>query len=253
MNFGAYVRSIEKLYQDALSVQLPALPKLSASLADQPKKILILAPHPDDECLMSGFAIRAKEEYGAWVGVQPFSFGSDLKRRADRAAELKQALLHLKFDLVDSRTSGDDELTELDILSALDWAKPDLVILPHVRDGHPTHIRCSQLGVLAVKAYVSRTQSSVHVLYSEFWQSMDAPTMVVPLSADHVIQMGEALMCHAGEVSRNPYHLTMPAFLMDQIRRGSEMASTSGSQAAFGKPKIAATFGQIYGHQKFGP
>jgi hypothetical protein len=36
---------------------------------------------------------------------------------------------------------------------------------------------------------------------------------------------------HAGEVARNPYHLTLPAWMMDNVRRGSELVSGPGAAA----------------------
>ena len=47
-------------------------------------------------------------------------------------------------------------------------------------------------------------------------------------------------MEHKGEVSRNPYHLRLPAWYMDQVRRGSERVLGAGTEAA------TAVFGQLY-------
>ena len=37
---------------------------------------------------------------------------------------------------------------------------------------------------------------------------------------------------HVGEVSRNPYHLRLPGWLSDNVRRGSEILAGAGSTAA---------------------
>lgn len=37
---------------------------------------------------------------------------------------------------------------------------------------------------------------------------------------------------HAGEVKRNPYHLRLPAWMMDNVRRGSEVIAGPGSEAS---------------------
>ena len=40
-----------------------------------------------------------------------------------------------------------------------------------------------------------------------------------------------ALALHAGEVRRNPYHLRLPAWMMDNVRRGGEVAGGQGGAA----------------------
>jgi hypothetical protein len=45
------------------------------------------------------------------------------------------------------------------------------------------------------------------------------------------------LTCHRGEIERNPYHLRLPAWMMDNVRRGSEIIQnkeTSTPDFAFG-------------------
>jgi N-acetylglucosamine malate deacetylase 1 len=39
-----------------------------------------------------------------------------------------------------------------------------------------------------------------------------------------------ALACHVGEVARNPYHLRLPAWLADSVRRGGELVQGAGSE-----------------------
>ena len=41
-----------------------------------------------------------------------------------------------------------------------------------------------------------------------------------------------ALCCHAGEVARNPYHQRFPAYMSDNVRRGSERVGGAGAQGA---------------------
>ena len=38
-----------------------------------------------------------------------------------------------------------------------------------------------------------------------------------------------ALACHFGEVARNPYHLRLPAWFADSVRRGGELVLGAGS------------------------
>ena len=50
----------------------------------------------------------------------------------------------------------------------------------------------------------------------------------------------EALTRHVGEVARNPYHLRLPAWMMDNVRRGSEVIAGKGTSS----PMIP--FGVLY-------
>ena len=43
--------------------------------------------------------------------------------------------------------------------------------------------------------------------------------------------MMAATTFHVGEVQRNPYHLLLPAWLMDNVRRGAEVAGGQGGTA----------------------
>jgi hypothetical protein len=54
---------------------------------------------------------------------------------------------------------------------------------------------------------------------------------MVELNSDDVADMIAATTFHVGEVQRNPYHLSLPAWLMDNVRRGAEVAGGQGGAA----------------------
>jgi LmbE family N-acetylglucosaminyl deacetylase len=248
MDFAQYVESFQNLYLTAKNGSEPVLAPLSSFTGIKPRKLIILAPHPDDECLMGSLALRMKEEFQTEVAVIPFTYGSKVERRAERKQELENALAILGFTLLDPRAEGvSDELRESDVVKAFQDYGPDAVIAPHALDGHPAHQRASSIATVAVKKYAHSSKKRVHVFYSEFWQSMEKPNFILPISKTHLATLGRALMAHVGEVSRNPYHLTLPAWAMDQIRRGSEMKEEpKGKKPAAGTEVIDAVFGQIY-------
>jgi N-acetylglucosamine malate deacetylase 1 len=66
---------------------------------------------------------------------------------------------------------------------------------------------------------------------TEFWGAMDDPNLMVESSVRDVSDLITALSFHAGEVRRNPYHLRMPAWLMDNVRRGGELVGGQGAAA----------------------
>lgn len=241
MSFDTYVRGIEDLFWKNGGGAHGSLKPLKDLIPDVPKSILILAPHPDDECLMAGVALRAIKEFGSKVTVVPFSYGSKTDRQFARKGELLLACKALGFDFFDPRGPDQKELTPVELDQTFNQVRPSAMILPHAQDGHPAHIRASLMGKDCATQFKSRTQQPFTLFYSEFWQSMEAPNLSVPLDTDTVIQMGEALLKHQGEITRNPYHLFLPAYLMDQQRRGSEMSTQAGAT-----PKIESPFAQIY-------
>ncbi|MBV9490836.1 MAG: PIG-L family deacetylase, partial [Verrucomicrobia bacterium] len=55
-----------------------------------------------------------------------------------------------------------------------------------------------------------------------------------------VADLVAALALHAGEVARNPYHLRLPAWMIDNVRRGAELVGGQGGAA----PRF--TFATLY-------
>ena len=82
---------------------------------------------------------------------------------------------------------------------------------------------------------------------------MHHPNLLVPLTSAHLTRMGEALLKHVGEVSRNPYHLTLPAWSMDQLRRGSEMLESLSGKTLAGAKVKEGVFAQIYRIETINP
>ena len=60
---------------------------------------LLLAPHPDDECITGALALRLQRQAGLKVVAVPVTLGSLQARRAGRLAEARAACAFLGFDL----------------------------------------------------------------------------------------------------------------------------------------------------------
>jgi len=54
---------------------------------------------------------------------------------------------------------------------------------------------------------------------------------MVEMSGEDLADMMAATSFHVGEVARNPYHLLLPAWMMDNVRRGGEVAGGQGGAA----------------------
>ena len=70
-----------------------------------------------------------------------------------------------------------------------------------------------------------------HVVETEFWGAMATPNLMVESSVDDLADMMTALSFHVGEVQRNPYHLLVPAWMQDNVRRGGELVGGQGGAA----------------------
>jgi hypothetical protein len=66
---------------------------------------------------------------------------------------------------------------------------------------------------------------------TEFWGAMASPNLMVESSEQDLTDLLSALSFHVGEVRRNPYHVRLPAWLIDNVRRGAELVGGQGGAA----------------------
>ena len=69
------------------------------------------------------------------------------------------------------------------------------------------------------------------LIETEYWGQMPAPNLLVESSADQVADLLGALSHHKGELQRNPFHLRMPGWMQDNVRRGAEVVGGQGNAA----------------------
>ena len=74
---------------------------------------------------------------------------------------------------------------------------------------------------------------------------MTAPNLMVESTVEDVADLVAATSFHAGEVQRNPYHLRLPAWMQDNVRRGSEIVGGQGGTAP------SFTFATLYGVRRW--
>ena len=60
---------------------------------------------------------------------------------------------------------------------------------------------------------------------------MVEPNLMVESSPADVADLVAAVSFHRGEVARNPYHLSLPIWMADNVRRGSERVGGQGGSA----------------------
>ena len=204
-------------------------------------KVLIFAPHPDDEVIIGGLPLRLLRELQMNVINVAVTLGSRADRQAERWQELKECCGYIGFGLVGTGERGLEGLNpkakENDpggwaasvavIAGILAEQEPAIVFFPHDDDWNQTHLGVHHLLVEALGA------SGVKCLTveTEFWGAMDTPNLMVESSAGDVADLVAALSLHVGEVARNAYHLRLPAWMIDNVRRGAELVGGQGGAA----------------------
>ena len=195
------------------------------------KTALLLAPHPDDECLMGLLPLRLQEECGFDVRVVPFSLGSRVERRKARAAELRAACRELGFRVTGAVEPSADRMGMKELAGILARWRPSVFFLAHAKDGHATHRAAHAAGVAAMDA----AGGTFQVVETEYWHPLERPNLMVAATRNHLNRLRRALECHRGEVARNDYAARLPAWMIDNVRRGAELVGGAGAAA----PEIA--------------
>lgn len=218
-------------------------PAQRPKLAPDARTALFFAPHPDDECISGGIALRLLREAGMKVVNVAVTLGSKKERQAGRFQELQSACQYLGFELVSTGPNGLQRINpksrEQDpvhwkscvhvIQGIIERYRPGVMIFPHDRDWNVTHIGTHYLVMDALQQM--SPDFECYIVETEFWGAMTDPNLMVEFKADEVADMMAATTFHVGEVQRNPYHLSLPAWLIDNVRRGAEVAGGQGGAA----------------------
>lgn len=211
-NYLPYLKASLQAYCSETGLELMATPLVAKNLG---LKVLMVSPHPDDETINGALALRLKQNYGCEVFNFPFGFGSNPNRKAERKQELIEATKLLNFT----------NLFDQDLETVVSDLKPHLIIFPHADDGHLTH---SQTHMAVINA-LQKIHYTGLVALTEFWFPNRSANLLLEVSVEECALLMEALSAHFGEIKRNPYHLRLPFWMLDNTRRGSELIM--GAQA----------------------
>ena len=249
--FRTFVSEQARLFESGKRLPVGRPRKISRRpqpAADAPE-VLIFSPHPDDECIVGGLALRLLRE-ARWNVINiTVTLGSNPERRPARLRELKDACDFLGFDLASANRVDIHPETRRtrrafwrkavrNTARNLALARPEAIFIPHAGDAHPTHAGTHLLVMDALKTLPANFRC--HVVETEFWAPLAEPNLMVESTVADAADLVAALACHAGEVRRNPYHARLPAWLMDNVRRGAELVAGPGG----GAPDF--TFGTLY-------
>lgn len=195
------------------------------------ERVMVIAPHPDDETLAAGGLLQHARQYGAAIRVVFITDGENnpwpqraLEHRwrlapADRVRwgmrrrnEALQALVTLGLPAACATFLGypDQGITSLLLsrtegLSAqlasliADWY-PSLLVVPSVRDAHPDHSATALLTQRAVERVETRCPSLTQLSYVIHGQFRSPTDIQLSLSAEQQASKRRAIRNHASQM-----------------------------------------------------
>jgi LmbE family N-acetylglucosaminyl deacetylase len=174
-------------------------------------KVLVLAPHPDDETIGPGATLSMHAAGGDDIHVVFVSAGTagdptgaldPEEYAATRQAEARAAadvlgIAHLEFwGLPDGTKVNENDVAMLlpRVIDAIERVKPDVLYAPHEADQHSDH---HAVCVIARRA-LAAVKKPPHAFGYEVWTASTA-AFVVDVSAAYERKM-EALACYASQL-----------------------------------------------------
>lgn len=238
-----YVKSLSTAFDEAVGYELGGIePCAPVKVAADAPKVMIFSPHPDDECLIGGLALRLLRE-SKWQAINvPVTLGSNKDRKLPRLEELTgamnylgieiQKLTELGFDRINPAGRENDKKNWAEavviVADKLLEQKPELIVFPHEKDWNSSHIGVYYL-ITEALATLSK-DFTCRVLLTQFWGEIYNPNVMVEISDEDLADLVAATTFHAKEVERNPYHLCLPAMMLDAVRRGGEVVGGQGGE-----------------------
>lgn len=243
--YESYVHTLADLILDARRAPLGGFPDYPrpAPKPDAPVA-LIFSPHPDDEVIIGGWALRLLRQAHWRVINVAVTQGSSKARQQPRWEELTRCCRCIGFDLqatkpnglegVNARTRANEpaqwrEMVQI-VAGILSARRPRAIFFPHETDWNSTHVGTHHL-VADALATLPAGGFRCAAIETEFWGQMPEPNVLVESPPADLAALITALTWHVGEVERNPYHLTLPAWMMDNVRRGGEWIGGQGKAA----------------------
>ncbi len=244
--YTKFIADYERLIKDAKKLPLGGLPPAPRpDLAFDAPRVLIFSPHPDDECIIGGLALRLMREVRMIVLNVAVTLGTNKARQSGRLAELEDACRYLGFGLVATGAAGLEKITpKTREQEPAHWAacvnviadilannQPKVILFPHEQDWNSAHIGTHHLVMDALRKMP--IEFECYLVETEYWAPMSTPNLMAEISAADLGDLISALTFHVGEVKRNPYHVSVPAWMHDNVRRAEIVGGQGGAAPDF--------------------
>jgi LmbE family N-acetylglucosaminyl deacetylase len=242
--YNNFVQEYARLLVQGRRAQMGGFaPAAPPSLSEDAPKVLIFSPHPDDECIIAALPLRLLRQAKMRVINVAVTQGSKKQRQMERLAELQKACEFMGYELIQTKPNGLEKVSpktrESDpaywremvqiISDILKRTSPRVIFFPHERDWNSSHIGTHWLVVDALRSL--GPAFTCYTAETEFWGQNSSPNLMVQSSEEDVADMVAGTSFHVGEVTRNPFHLFLPAWMQDNVRRGSELVGGQGEAA----------------------
>ena len=238
-----YAQSVQSLLKKGENLPYGNFPAPSRKALDKNAPVaLILSPHPDDECIIGGLPLRLLKEGGLRIVNVAITQGSNPARKQERLQELQGACGWIGFELEQTGPDGLERIRpETPLEDPFHWSdavstlskifqkyNPATIFLPHAKDWNQTHLGTH---LLALDALERANDLCPILIETEYWGQMPEPNLMVENTIEEVAELLGALSHHQGELERNPFHLRLPAWMQDNVRRGAEVVGGQGGSA----------------------
>ena len=172
-------------------------------------KVLVVSPHPDDEAIGCGGAIRAHVELGDEVHVLHLTSGELGVPGGEATSEVREAEAEAASQILGTSSvtfwrepDGNLRVTELSVRRLRDFLiemKPDRIYVTHFADAHTDHAAAAQLVLGAVKL-----APGAQVLMYEVWTPLQRYDVVVDI-ARIISYKRSAIRAHESQDRRNSF------------------------------------------------
>src|ERR1051325_1404525 len=142
--YQTLVSNYARLNQEAKTLPLGTLPPLPRPTV-QPgaPKVLVFSPHPDDEVIIGGLALRLLREAHWNVTNVAVTQGSNKERQAPRLEELRNCCQFIGFNLIQTAPSGLEKVNpKAREQEPVSWAKSVKVIAEILAQAQPAVVFC---------------------------------------------------------------------------------------------------------------
>lgn len=241
----AFIQGLEQLTEGAQALPLGGFPALDPTIETDAHApvTMVFAPHPDDECIVGALPLKLHRAMGHRILAVAVTQGSQPDRQAARLDEMRGACAFLGFELVTTKENGLTGIHPLHRMQdPITWSAsveivanllrehhPSTLFMPHEGDQNSTHQGTHLLVMEALRSLGPTFEC--RVVDTEFWSPMTDPNLIVESTVEEVADLVAATSFHKGEVARNPYHLRLPSWMSDNVRRGGELVGGQGGFA----------------------
>jgi LmbE family N-acetylglucosaminyl deacetylase len=196
------------------------------------KKVLVLAPHPDDDSFGCGGAIKKLSSNNAQIAVAYFCDGSGgvkeedvelksknveliniRKKEAKQTAEILGINEQIFFDYPDGKLAPSKTVNRL-LSDLIKRFEPDIIFVPSFLDNHPDHRAVNEI---LVNVLVASFSPSTPLRTNFFWpKEIWAYEVWTPLYANRIVQINNeieakksSMKAHASQLASRGYDEAM--------------------------------------------